>query len=115
MADLNHDERESNVEERELETVFEAKSESEAWAVQGLLQSSGIEALVQSLEFPQDIMPGVGNIAVRVPTEQAADARQIVESYQDNPPQASEMQSADATITSDTTSFNTPPKIPSPS
>jgi hypothetical protein len=78
-------------EERELETVFEAKEESEAWALQGLLQSSGIEALVQSLEFPQDIMPGVGNVAVRVPVEQAGEARQIVMSYQNNPPTAAEM------------------------
>ena len=56
---------------RELETVFEARDESEAWAVQGMLQSAGIEALVQSLEFPQEIMPGVGSVAVRVPVQQA--------------------------------------------
>ncbi len=79
--------------ERELETVFEAKEESEAWAVQGLLQSAGIEALVQSLEAPQDIMPGVGNVAVRVPAQQAADARQIVASFQNNPPNIDEMES----------------------
>ncbi len=82
--------------ERELETVFEAKEESEAWAVQGLLQSAGLDVVVQSLEFPQDIMPGVGNVVVRVPAEQAADARQIVESYATNPPGAAEMQRGEA-------------------
>lgn len=82
-------------EERELETIFEAKEESEAWAVQGLLQSAGIETVVQSREAPQDILPGVGNIAVRVGAEQAQDARAIVASYRNNPPRNDEMQSAE--------------------
>jgi hypothetical protein len=79
-----------NADERELETVFEAREESEAWAVQGLLQSAGLDVVVQSLEFPQDIMPGVGNVAVRVPAQQAADARQILASYENNPPEESD-------------------------
>ncbi len=82
-------------EERELETIFEAKEESEAWAVQGLLQSAGIEALVQSLEAPQDVLPGIGNLAVRVGSMQAQEARDIVSSYQNNPPRNDEMQRAE--------------------
>src|SRR5947209_2154355 len=87
---------------RELETVFEARDESEAWAVQGMLQSAGIEALVQSLEFPQEIMPGVGSVAVRVPVQQAGEARQIVMSVQNNPPTVGELSES-------------PTKVPSPS
>ena len=79
--------------EQELESVFESHDESEAWAVQGLLQSSGIDAVVHSLEAPQDILPGVGNMSVRVAAEQAGEARQIVESYRNNPPSDSDMQS----------------------
>jgi len=93
---------ELEVEGRELETVFEARDESEAWAVQGMLQSAGIEALVQSLEFPQDIMPGVGSVAVRVPVQQAGEARQIVMSVQNNPPAVGELS-------------DSPTKVPSPS
>jgi hypothetical protein len=90
-------------EERELETVFEAREESEAWAVQGLLQSAGLDVVVQSLEFPQDIMPGVGNVAVRVPAQQASDARQILASYESNPPERNEGPGSSAA------------KVPSPS
>lgn len=93
---------EQEVEARELETIFEARDESEAWAVQGMLQSAGIEALVQSLEFPQDIMPGVGSVAVRVPAEQAGEARQLVMSVQNNPPSVEEIS-------------DSPTKVPSPS
>lgn len=96
MSEPQQNEEKTVADERELETVFEAKEESEAWAVQGLLQSAGLEVVVQSLEFPQDIMPGVGNVAVRVPSAQAADARQIVESYASNPPGAEEMQRGEA-------------------
>jgi len=84
-----------NPNESELESVFECREESEAWAVQGLLQSAGIEAVVHSLEAPQDVLPGVGNLSVRVPAKQATDARQIVESYQSNPPREDEMQLSD--------------------
>ena len=92
-----------NAEQRELETVFEAREESEAWAVQGLLRSAGLNVVVQSLEFPQDIMPGVGNVAVRVPAQQAAYARQILASYENNPPEESDGPDSSAA------------KVPSPS
>lgn len=65
----------------ELVEVFSTKEESEAQVVRGLLESNGIEALALPLEAPQDILPGVGPIVVRVPASQATDARNLIEEY----------------------------------
>ncbi len=65
----------------ELVEVFGAKEESEVLIVKGLLESAGIDALVSSLDAPQDVLPGVGGLIIRVPAEQAEEARQVIEDY----------------------------------
>ena len=66
--------------------VFDTEQESEAMVVQGLLESEGIETLISYLDAPQDVLPGVGGIIVQVREEQAAAARQIMESYRNDSP-----------------------------
>src|ERR1043166_9107321 len=67
--------------QEELVEVLDTKEESEALVVRGLLQSAGIEALVSYLEAPQDVLPGVGGIVVRVRAGAAEDARTLTETY----------------------------------
>jgi len=43
--------------------------------VHGLLTSAGIESVIASLQAPQDLLPGVGGIVVRVSAAQAEEAR----------------------------------------
>lgn len=62
----------------ELEEVFSSHQESEAMVVKGLLDSEGIEAIMISREAPQDVLPGVGPIAVLVNPGEAEHARQII-------------------------------------
>jgi len=50
----------------ELVEVFESMEESEAQVVHGLLESVGIDSIVFSREAPQDVLPGVGGVAVKV-------------------------------------------------
>ena len=64
--------------EKELVTVFETADEAEAMVVQGLLESNGIETLWANLEAPQDVLPGVGGVAIRVRPSEADEARQII-------------------------------------
>ena len=68
----------------ELVEVFDTKQESEAMVVHGLLTSAGIESVVANLEAPQDILPGVGGISVRVNPAQAEEARRIIDDYRTN-------------------------------
>jgi hypothetical protein len=65
----------------ELVQVFDTDQESEALIVKGLLESAGIEALVTSLDAPQDILPGVGGVVIRVTADQAEEARRLIEDY----------------------------------
>ena len=65
----------------QLEQVFDTADESEAFVVRGLLESNGIEALESALDAPQDILPGVGGIVLKVRQEQAAQARVMIEEY----------------------------------
>lgn len=65
----------------ELVEVFSSREESEAQVVRGLLEANGMDALITPLEAPQDVLPGVGPIAVRVPAAQAAEARNIIDEY----------------------------------
>ncbi len=65
----------------ELVIVFDTQEESEAWVVKSLLESAGIEALITGLDAPQDVLPGVGGVVVRVNPDQADEARQIIEDY----------------------------------
>lgn len=75
-----------------LTTVFDTERESEALVVKGLLNSAGIEALVTSLDSPQDILPGVGGVVVQVAPEQADEARSIIEDYHTHPIEDSEVE-----------------------
>src|SRR5947209_19710771 len=58
--------------------VFDTQDESEAMVVKGLLESSGIDAVVNSIDAQQDILPGVGGVVVLVNADQVEDARQII-------------------------------------
>ncbi len=62
----------------ELVDVFETMDEPEALVVKGLLESAGIPALMTG-EVPLDVLPGVGGLIIRVPAEQAVDARALIE------------------------------------
>ncbi len=69
----------------ELVKVFDTDEESEALVVRGLLESAGIEAMIQNREAPQDILPGVGGVVILVRPEQAEDARATIEEYRNHP------------------------------
>ena len=62
----------------ELVEVFDTQEESEAWVVQGLLESAGIDAVITGFDAPQNVLPGVGGVAVRVAPEQAEEARRVI-------------------------------------
>ncbi len=70
----------------ELVEVFDTKEESEAMVVRGLLESAGIDAIITALDAPQDILPGVGGLIVRVSPERAEEARSLIEDYRSNQP-----------------------------
>lgn len=72
--------------ERELVSVFDTSDETEAMVVQGLLDSSGIDSLRANLDAPQDVLPGVGGIQLRVRPSQAEEAREIIEQQRNAPP-----------------------------
>lgn len=72
-------------EHEELVKVFDTDEESEAMVVRGLLESAGIEAMIQNREAPQDILPGVGGVVVLVRPEQAEEALETIEEYRRNP------------------------------
>ena len=67
----------------ELVKVFDTEEESEAMVVRGLLESAGIEAMIQNREA-QDVFP-VGGVVVLVRPDQAEDARQTIEAYRNSP------------------------------
>jgi hypothetical protein len=58
--------------------VFQTMQESEAWIVRGLLVDSGLGAEVLTREAPADVLPGVGGFVVRVPQEEAEEARRLI-------------------------------------
>ena len=65
--------------------VFDTEQESEALVVRGLLESQGIDSDITSLDAQQDILPGVGGTVIVVREEDAAQARQVIESYRSAP------------------------------
>ncbi len=69
----------------ELVKVFDTDEESEAMVVRGLLESAGIDAIMQNREAPQDILPGVGGVVVMVRPDQAVEALQTIDEYRRNP------------------------------
>jgi len=68
----------------ELVKVFDTDQESEAMVFQGLLDSAGIESLISSLDAPQEILPGVGGVIVRVQADQAENAKKMIQDYRSN-------------------------------
>jgi hypothetical protein len=58
--------------------------ESEAMVVRGLLESAEIDALIVG-ENAENALP-VGGMEVKVPAEDADEARRIIEDYRANPP-----------------------------
>jgi hypothetical protein len=68
----------------ELVEVFDTAQESEAMVVHGLLTSAGIDSIITNLEAPQDVLPGVGGISVRVNPADEEEARRIIEDYRTN-------------------------------
>ena len=68
--------------EGDLVRVFDTSEESEALVVRGLLESAGIEAVITGTDAPQDVLPGVGGVWVRVSAEKADEARQVIADFQ---------------------------------
>jgi hypothetical protein len=64
-----------------LVEIFETEQESEAMVVRSLLESAGIEVLTFNFDAPQDILPGVGGVSLRVREEQLAEARAVLAEY----------------------------------
>jgi len=64
-----------------LVDVFGTKDDSEAMVVHGLLDSAGIESALVSLDAPQEVLPGVGGMVIRVAKENAEAARRLIEEY----------------------------------
>src|SRR5438309_8250596 len=71
--------------DEKLVRVFDTEQESEALVVRGLLESSGIDSDVTSLEAQQDILPGVGGTIILVREEDADEARRVIEEYRRTP------------------------------
>jgi hypothetical protein len=69
----------------ELVKVFDTDEESEAMVVRGLLESAGIDAMIQNREAPQDILPGVGGVVIMVRPDQAEEALETIEEYRNHP------------------------------
>ncbi len=69
----------------ELVQVFDTQQESEAMIVHGLLTSAGIESIISNLDAPQDVLPGVGGVVIKVNPEQAEEARRLIADNRNNP------------------------------
>ena len=65
--------------------MFDTEQESEALVVRGLLDSSGIDCDITSLDAQQDILPGVGGTIILVREEDAEKARSVIEEYRRAP------------------------------
>jgi hypothetical protein len=68
-----------------LVRVFDTEQESEALVVHGLLEASGIQSDVTSLDAAQAILPGVGGTVILVREEEAAEALRVIEEYRQAP------------------------------
>ena len=86
----NPDKDGSIVPTEELVSVFDTMGEAEAFVVQGLLESNGIETLMANRDAPQDVLPGVGGVVIRVRPEDAVEARDIIAAQRNAPPDADE-------------------------
>jgi hypothetical protein len=68
----------------ELVEVFDTQEESEAMVIQSLLDSAGIESLMTNLDAPQDVLPGVGGVVLRVTPDVAEEARRVIAAYRND-------------------------------
>ena len=68
-----------------LVRVFDTEQESEALVVHGLLESTGIDSDITSLDAQQDILPGVGGTIILVREEDAGEAKRVIEEYRRAP------------------------------
>jgi hypothetical protein len=75
----------------ELVEVFDTQQESEALVVKGLLESAGIESVITGLDAPQEVLPGVGGVIIRVLPDQAEEARRVIEEYRAHPVEESDV------------------------
>jgi Putative prokaryotic signal transducing protein len=69
-----------------LVRVFDTEQESEAFVVQGLLESTGIDCQIGANENSPDVLP-VGGISIEVRAEDAERARAVIEEYRRVPGQ----------------------------
>lgn len=69
----------------ELVEVFDAQQESEVQVVQGLLESVGIDSVMTPLDAPQDVLPGVGGMVLKVAADKAEEALKLIEEHRANP------------------------------
>ena len=65
--------------------VFDTEQESEALVVHGLLESAGIQSQLTSLNLQQDVYPGLSGMILRVPANQADEARSVIAQYSATP------------------------------
>jgi hypothetical protein len=80
MADSEQQDDQKDMQEsEELVKVFDTEQESEAMVVRGLLEANGIPSVIESLDAPQDVLPGVGGTILRVRPEQAEEALRLIE------------------------------------
>ncbi|MGO9126157.1 MAG: putative signal transducing protein [Terriglobales bacterium] len=73
-----------------LVEVFGTKEDSEALVVHGLLDSASIDSVIVSLDAPQEVLPGVGGVVIRVAAEDAEAARRLIEEYRSSAEQATD-------------------------
>ncbi len=78
MADMDEP-KETQESHEELVKVFDTEQESEAMVVRGLLEANGIEAMIENLDAPQDVLPGVGGVVVLVRAERAKEAARLIQ------------------------------------
>ena len=78
-----------------LVDVFGTKEDSEALVVKGLLESAGIDSVIVSLDAPQEVLPGVGGVVIRVAPENAEEARRLIEEYRTAADQAPDDEEVD--------------------
>jgi len=78
MADIE-EQKEAGEPNEQLVKVFDTEQESEAMVVRGLLEANGIPAVIENLDAPQDVLPGVGGVIVLVRAEQGEEAGRLIQ------------------------------------
>src|SRR6266516_8198228 len=87
--------------DEKLVRVFDTEQESEALIVRGLLESSGIDSDITSLDAQQDILPGVGGTIILVREEDAQEARRVIEEYRSAPTSVEDDETAEFNVNED--------------